>query len=181
MLLQFVLLWLFRFIKLPNFSCCNREDWVQFGTLVEHDEQSSKPWLGCLNLTRQALQRNFSWVRDNRWFCSRYCAFVKSSWRCRFCSCSFCFCMIWSRLAIVVLYSLHLRHLLIGKGSDKHLAILSMMLFLHVVSSATFLLFAVVIEPSGLDSTLWSTIDQLILENEFRCIFESLGWSDVFF
>ena len=138
MLLQIVLLWLFRFIKLPNFLCCNREDWVQFGTLVEHDEQSSKPWLGCLNLTRQALQRNFSWVRDNRWFCSRYCAFVKSSWCCRFCSCSFCFCMIWRRLAIVVLYSLHLRHLLIGKGSDKHLAILSMILFLHVVSSATF-------------------------------------------
>ena len=139
--LQIVLLWLFRFIKLPNFFCCNREDWVQFGTLVEHDEQSSKPWLGCLNLTRQTLQRNFSWVRDNRWFCSRYCAFVKSSWRCRFCSCWFCSCMIWSRLAIVVLYPLHLRHLLIDKGSDKHLAILSMIPFLHVVSSATFFSF----------------------------------------
>ena len=135
---EIVLLWLYRFIKLLNFFCWNREDWVQFDTLVEHVEQSSKPWLDCLNLTKQGLQRNFSWVRDNRWFCSRYCAFVKSSWRCRFCSCWFCSCMIWSRLAIVVLYSSHLRHFLIGKGSDKHLAILSMIPFLGVVSSATF-------------------------------------------
>ena len=137
--LQIVLLWLYRFIKLLNFFCWNREDCVQFGTLVEHVEQSSKSWLACLNLTRHGLQRNFSWVRDNRRFCSRYCVFVKCSWRCRFCSCWFCSCMIWTRLAIVVLYSLHLRHLFIGKGSAKHLAILSMMLFLHDVSSVTFL------------------------------------------